>query len=103
MHPLLHEVVWLLAKKRKYLACHQKMVFLPRLNQQLETAKTASFPENWGKYGGWKDKKLDASGFFRTHNDGKRWWLVDPDGYVFVSGTIKPFDEVIEKIPSLHY
>ncbi|MBN1987257.1 MAG: beta-galactosidase, partial [Prolixibacteraceae bacterium] len=55
------------------------------LEGQLTSAKTASFPEKWSKYGGWKEKKLEASGFFRTHNDGNRWWLVDPDGYAFVS------------------
>ena len=55
------------------------------LEGQLASAQTASFPQNWSKYGGWKEKKFEASGFFRTHNDGKRWWLVDPDGYAFVS------------------
>ncbi|MCL2058585.1 MAG: hypothetical protein FWH01_05950 [Oscillospiraceae bacterium] len=37
------------------------------------------------KWGGWLDKKFDATGYFRTQHDGKRWWLVDPDGYVFIS------------------
>jgi hypothetical protein len=55
------------------------------LEGQLASAQTASFPQNWSKYGGWKEEKFEASGFFRTHNDGKRWWLVDPDGYAFVS------------------
>lgn len=55
------------------------------LNQQFENAGTATFPENWSKYGGWKEKKFETTGFFHTHNDGKRWWLVDPDGFAFVS------------------
>lgn len=55
------------------------------LNSQLEAAQTSSFPENWSKYGGWKQKKFESTGFFRTHNDGTRWWLVDPEGYAFVS------------------
>lgn len=46
---------------------------------------SARFPENWSKYGGWKDKEFESTGFFRTQNDGKRWWLVDPDGYAFLS------------------
>ena len=56
-----------------------------RLENQLAAAQTSSFPDNWSKYGGWKAKKFGATGFFRTHHDGKRWWLVDPEGYAFVS------------------
>ena len=55
------------------------------LENQLALAQKATFPENWSKYGGWKEKKFEATGFFRTQFDGKRWWLVDPDGYAFVS------------------
>ncbi|MCG6187311.1 glycoside hydrolase 5 family protein [Maribellus maritimus] len=55
------------------------------LEGQLASAQTITFPENWSKYGGWKERKFEATGFFRTHNDGNRWWLVDPEGYVFVS------------------
>jgi hypothetical protein len=36
-------------------------------------------------YGGWTEKRFDASGFFRTEHDGNRWWLADPDGYAFFS------------------
>ncbi len=52
---------------------------------QLASAETSDFPQNWSKYGGWKEKRFEATGFFRTHNDGRRWWLVDPEGYAFVS------------------
>lgn len=56
-----------------------------RLREQLAESDAATFPEEWSRYGGWKNKSFGASGFFRTHHDGKRWWLVDPDGYAFVS------------------
>ena len=55
------------------------------LENQLAAANTSSFPENWSKYGGWKEKKFKATGFFRTQNDGTRWWLADPEGFAFVS------------------
>ncbi|SHJ18939.1 Beta-galactosidase [Tangfeifania diversioriginum] len=55
------------------------------LEEQLNSASSSSFPENWSKYGGWKEKQFEATGFFRTHHDGNRWWLVDPEGYAFVS------------------
>lgn len=41
--------------------------------------------EKLSHYGGIKDKKFSATGFFRTHHDGKRWFLVDPLGYAFYS------------------
>lgn len=55
------------------------------LQAQLQNAETSTFPENWSKYGGWKDKKYETTGYFRTHHDGTRWWMVDPEGFVFVS------------------
>ena len=57
-----------------------------RLQEQLEQSPKQSWPDGFTKWGGWKAHKLcEGTGFFRTHNDGKRWWLVDPDGYAFWS------------------
>ena len=42
-------------------------------------------PAGWSRWGGWAAKTWDATGFFRTHHDGRRWWLVDPDGHPFWS------------------
>lgn len=39
----------------------------------------------FSQYGGIKSVRFDATGFFRTEHDGKRWWLVDPEGYGFYS------------------
>lgn len=59
---------------------------LVTLNTDLGKSVTqATFPSEWSRFGGWKGKKFRATGFFRTENDGKRWWLVDPDGYAFLS------------------
>lgn len=56
------------------------------LNDSLLTiAKKAKYSKEWSKYGGWKKKRFKANGFFQTHHDGKRWWLVDPKGYAFIS------------------
>lgn len=40
---------------------------------------------DWSKYGGWKGKKYEGTGFFSTKYDGNRWWLLDPEGHVFFS------------------
>ena len=37
------------------------------------------------RFGGWRGKQFKASGFFRTEHDGKRWWLVTPEGNAFIS------------------
>lgn len=80
------------------------------LTRQLENANSARFPANWSKYGGWKEKRFAATGFFRTHHDGTRWWLVDPDGFAFVSvgvdcigynasGVISGQEDLLEWLP----
>lgn len=43
------------------------------------------WPASYSRWGGWRKSKIKASGFFQTHHDGRRWWLVDPDGYLFWS------------------
>lgn len=43
------------------------------------------FEQMWSPYGGWKELRFEATGYFRTQHDGRRWWLVDPDGYAYVS------------------
>lgn len=41
-------------------------------------------------YGGWKGRKFEATGFFRTEKD-DRWWLVTPEGHAFLSFGINHF------------
>jgi hypothetical protein len=56
-----------------------------RLRGQLAAVGDARWPHDFSRWGGWSGRRLDASGFFRTHHDGRRWWLVDPDGHPFWS------------------
>jgi hypothetical protein len=35
-------------------------------------------------YGGWADRKVEPAGFFRVKRQGDRWWLIDPDGALFL-------------------
>ncbi|MCJ7448635.1 MAG: hypothetical protein MUO72_13175 [Bacteroidales bacterium] len=59
---------------------------LIRQNLELEKMVTGnSFPSEWSRYGGLREKRFKATGFFRTQHDGERWWLVDPEGYAFLS------------------
>jgi hypothetical protein len=56
-----------------------------RLLAQLADAPKHAFPQGFSRWGGWTARRFDATGFFRTHHDGRRWWLVDPDGHPFWS------------------
>lgn len=60
-----------------------------RIRAQYDDAPKQAWPEAFSRWGGAKAKKLgEGTGFFRTHNDGRRWWLADPDGYAFWSAGI---------------
>ncbi|MDR0394873.1 MAG: hypothetical protein LBH77_06915 [Tannerella sp.] len=37
------------------------------------------------EYGGYKVKRVKATGFFRAEKIDGKWWFVDPDGYLFLS------------------
>ncbi|MDR3060845.1 MAG: hypothetical protein LBU57_01870 [Dysgonamonadaceae bacterium] len=40
---------------------------------------------NYSRYGGYLQKQVKGSGFFRVEKNDGRWWFVDPDGYLFLS------------------
>jgi hypothetical protein len=42
-------------------------------------------PRRGSVYNGYGKPIVEASGFFSTAHDGKRWWLIDPDGRRFFS------------------
>ena len=57
-----------------------------QLQEQAAAADKQAWPQTFSRWGGWKDgPRQKASGYFRTHHDGRRWWLVDPEGYLFWS------------------
>jgi len=56
-----------------------------RIEDQLYQAPLHHWPDAFSEWGGWTSRKLEATGFFRNHHDGKRWWLVDPQGHPFWS------------------
>ncbi|MDI7275726.1 MAG: hypothetical protein QME94_07095 [Anaerolineae bacterium] len=56
-----------------------------RLQAQLAQASAQRWPEGYSRWGGWARRRVEGTGFFRTHHDGRRWWLIDPDGHLFWS------------------
>lgn len=58
----------------------QKTRLLRLLGGYKKTADT-----RLSKYGGRLDRRTEARGFFYVKKIGRRWWLVDPDGHLFVA------------------
>lgn len=60
-----------------------------RVRAQLAAAPQQAWPASFTRWGGWRERKLgEGTGFFRVRHDGRRWWLVDPDGYAFWSAGV---------------
>ncbi len=60
------------------------------LQDQYEWSKTHNSygRDDYDKYGGWTGLKFEKRGHFYRHHDGRRWWLVDPEGNAFFSNGI---------------
>lgn len=58
---------------------------IARLIGELEKYGEGCTYKGWSQYGGDLSVKWESTGFFRTHFDGKRWFLADPEGYRFIS------------------
>lgn len=53
-------------------------------------------PTGRDAYGGWKNgPRLEATGFFRTQEIDGRWWLVDPEGHLFLSNGVTTVTSVV--------
>ena len=55
-----------------------------RTLDQLPGFKPVAGPPALSKYGGRTGRKADATGFFHASKVGDRWWLVDPEGCLFI-------------------
>lgn len=53
--------------------------------REAEAAPAPAPPPGRSRFGGSTEITFDATGWFRTHHDGQRWWLVDPGGGAFWS------------------
>ena len=54
-------------------------------SRKTRTVRPAKTPDERNQYGGWASHQVAEPGFFRTMQRGKKWWLVDPDGCLFLS------------------
>jgi hypothetical protein len=79
---------------------------IQRLQQEYQRYDQELAYKGRSRFGGDLSTKWEGTGFFRTHFDGKRWYLADPDGYRFISTGLdccRPGEnENIEGIECLH-
>lgn len=71
-----------------FLSYSGKVSSLEALKQQWDEEDATPIDStvfNYSKYGGYKQKRVNGTGFFRTQKIDGRWWLVDPEGYVFLT------------------
>lgn len=52
---------------------------------EIDDRDTLSGKSGFSEYGGFLKQKVRATGFFRTEKINDKWWLVDPEGYLFYS------------------
>src|SRR5215472_1559750 len=41
-----------------------------------------------GKFGGRLDRRTEPAGFFRVRKQNDRWWLSDPEGYLYIKAGV---------------
>ncbi len=58
--------------------------FPTRTLDALADFKAGAHETALSKYGGRADRKVKATGFFRVEKVNDRWWLVDPEGCLFI-------------------
>ncbi|MGQ9608616.1 MAG: heparinase II/III domain-containing protein [bacterium] len=59
--------------------------------------------DKYNKYGGWNELKTSKSGFFRVEKIEGVWWIIDPEGYAFVSKGVNHISWSADHAPSLGY
>ncbi len=59
--------------------------FPTRTLEDLPALASAPADTNLSKYGGFRSRKENATGFFHTAKINDRWWLVDPEGCLFLN------------------
>lgn len=86
---------------------------LERCWREEEAERVSTEAYNYSKFGGYRQKQVKGTGFFRVEKIDGRWWFVDPEGYLFLSvgvdcvdlaggGSIRDYEkrpELFEELP----
>lgn len=95
----------------------EKVSSLAELEKQWREEEAGDFstaPYNYSKFGGYRDRQVNGTGYFRVECIDGRWWFIDPEGYLFLSvgvdcinygngGSIRAYDKrrnMYKELPS---
>ena len=68
---------------------HSEQQLVDYLKAEYDFARhNNSYPDGFSRFGGCLSRRFEPKGRFYKLHDGKRWWLVDPDGCAFFSSGI---------------
>jgi len=76
--------------KREYpVKIHSEAELKAAATKELAALSASAGPPHRSRFGGWaQGPKLKATGYFRVEKNGGKWWMVDPEGYLFFSSAI---------------
>lgn len=66
----------------------EKVSSLAELEKQWREEEAGDFstaPYNYSRFGGYGDRQVTGTGYFRVECIDGRWWFIDPEGYLFLS------------------
>lgn len=63
-------------------------IFSTRTISDMQGFKPLKVNAERSKYGGNLNTRVAATGFFYTRKIGDRWWIVDPEGYLFIHSAV---------------
>ncbi|KXI28812.1 agarase [Paraglaciecola hydrolytica] len=65
---------------------HSEAELKQEADKELAQLNQSGLMPDRSRFGGWKDgPRSKATGYFRTEKVNGKWWMVDPDGYLFFS------------------
>jgi hypothetical protein len=91
---------------KKYVICFLILMTMAYTGTTLSNAedRTRYTPDTrFDQYGGWKEIKSEATGFFRIQKIDGTWWFITPDGYGFLSVGINTLNHKGDFSPKLGY
>lgn len=65
--------------------CVDEADMVRRIMAEKERLAQKKRPAGRSSYGGWQEMRFEATGYFRLEKTDTHWWLVDPEGYAFLT------------------
>ena len=75
---------------------------LRELEESFEALKALTLSSNYDKYGGLAPLKGQNTGFFHTEKISEKFWLVDPEGNLFISKGVNHVNYLSDYSPTLN-